>query len=44
MPPKMVRLKIKMIWLTMATPDMGWVPSRPTITLSSRFTNEVMPD
>ena len=42
-PPKMVRLKIKTIWLTMATPLMGVVPRRPTITLSSRLTNWVMP-
>ena len=34
---------MKTIWLTMATPDMGAVPKRPTITLSSRFTNWVMP-
>ena len=42
-PPKMVKLKMNTIWLTMATPDMGAVPKRPTITLSRRFTNWVMP-
>ena len=31
------------IWLTMATPDMGAVPRRPTITLSSKLTNWVIP-
>ena len=42
-PPKTVRLNTNRSWLTIATPDIDSVPSRPTITLSSRLTKFVMP-
>ena len=41
--PKMARLKTKISWLTMETPVICSVPTRPTMMLSSRLTKFVMP-
>ena len=41
-PPKIQRLYTNMSWLTMATPDIGSVPTWPTMMLSSRLTKFVM--
>ena len=42
-PPNIQRLKTKISWFAMATPDIGSVPSLPTIILSRRLTKLVMP-
>ena len=42
MAPNTARLKIKISWLTMETPDICSVPSAPTIRLSSMLTRLVI--
>ena len=43
MAPKINKLKTKINWLVIATPDICSVPTRPIMILSNRFTKFVIP-